>query len=102
MLELLGRGSAGGSVDGGEVGQVRVLKGAHDPLKGFPEVRRIVVIPTSVEFVTDSNEKGMFGVITNKINQFPNEMIVGTVRNLVLGIAFHGNREMHHATIQSG
>ena len=27
LLELLGRGSAGGSVDGGEVGQVRVLKG---------------------------------------------------------------------------
>ena len=102
MFKLLGGGSAGGSIDGGKIGQVRFLQGIDDPLEGLLEVGRVVVIPTAIEFIADSNQEGMVRMIADKINQFADEMIVGSVRDLVLGIAFHGNREVHHATIQSG
>ena len=98
--KLLGLGSTGGGVYGGEIGELRFLQSFHNSAECTFEIFRVIRIPTAIELISNSNEEWMRGMILYEVNQFINEMIVGTIGHAVFGVSFHRNGKVHDASIE--
>ncbi len=100
--ELLRFGAAGGCVNRCVVRQLGCLEGLDDSLKSQLEVVRVIPVPVAIELVADADEEGVVGMIAHKVHQLFDQMIVASVRYLVLGISLHRDGEVHNTAVEGG
>ena len=93
--------AARGCENRGIVCQSSGPQGVHNPPESFFEILGVVIVPATIEFVPDANEKGVIGMISNELHKLIYQVIKGSIGYFVFAVSLHGNRDVHDTGIEN-